>query len=65
MNTADIRDLFLRFFEARQHAILPGSSLVPVGDPSVLLTSAGMQQFKPYFSGEKAHRHWHGIGLCS
>ena len=54
MNTADIRDLFLRFFEARQHAILPGSSLVPVGDPSVLLTSAGMQQFKPYFSGEKA-----------
>ena len=54
MNTADIRDLFLRFFEARKHAILPGSSLVPVGDPSVLLTSAGMQQFKPYFSGEKA-----------
>ncbi|MBH40301.1 MAG: alanine--tRNA ligase [Chloroflexi bacterium] len=53
MKTADIRDLYLGFFEARQHAILPSSSLVPVGDPSVLLTSAGMQQFKPYFSGEK------------
>ena len=53
MNTADIRALYVRFFEDREHAILPSASLVPVGDPSVLLTSAGMQQFKPYFSGEK------------
>ena len=53
MNTAEIRDHYLRFFAERGHRVLPSSSLVPVGDPSVLLTSAGMQQFKPYFSGER------------
>ena len=54
MTTAEIRDHFLTFFAERGHRVLPSSSLVPVGDPSVLLTSAGMQQFKPYFSGERA-----------
>ncbi len=53
MTSADIRQLFLDFFAARGHAVLPSASLVPVGDPSVLLTSAGMQQFKPYYSGER------------
>ena len=53
MNTAQIRDHFLTYFAEREHRVLPSSSLVPVGDPSVLLTSAGMQQFKPYFSGER------------
>ena len=53
MTTAEIRDRFLSFFAEREHRVLPSSSLVPVGDPSVLLTSAGMQQFKPYFSGER------------
>ena len=53
MNTAEIRDHYLRFFAERGHRVLPSASLVPVGDPSVLLTSAGMQQFKPYFSGER------------
>ena len=53
MTTSEIRTRFLKFFEARNHEILPSSSLVPVGDPSVLLTSAGMQQFKPYFSGDR------------
>ncbi|HJN39324.1 MAG TPA: alanine--tRNA ligase-related protein, partial [Chloroflexota bacterium] len=48
-----IRKRFLDYFESQQHAILPSSSLVPVDDPSVLFTSAGMQQFKPYYSGEK------------
>ena len=54
MTTAEIRDHYLRFFAEHGHRVLPSSSLVPVGDPSVLLTSAGMQQFKPYFSGERA-----------
>jgi len=53
MNTAQIRDHYLTYFATREHRVLPSSSLVPVGDPSVLLTSAGMQQFKPYFSGER------------
>ncbi len=53
MTTAEIRDHYLKFFAERGHRVLPSTSLVPVGDPSVLLTSAGMQQFKPYFSGER------------
>lgn len=42
--------MFLKFFEGRGHKILPSSSLVPEGDPSVLFTTAGMQQFKPYYT---------------
>ena len=53
MTTAEIRAHYLNFFAEHGHRVLPSSSLVPVGDPSVLLTSAGMQQFKPYFSGER------------
>ena len=53
MTTAEIRNHYLKFFAERGHRVLPSTSLVPVGDPSVLLTSAGMQQFKPYFSGER------------
>ena len=49
----EIRRDFLEYFESQQHAILPSSSLVPVDDPSVLFTTAGMQQFKPYYSGEQ------------
>ncbi len=51
MQSAEIREKFLRFFEARGHAIISSSSLIP-DDPSVLLTTAGMQQFKPYYVGK-------------
>lgn len=53
MISKEIRKKFLKFFEERGHVIVSSSSLVPEGDPSVLLTTAGMQQFKPYFTGEK------------
>ena len=54
MKAAEIRDLFLSFFEERGHPRLPSSSLVPPPeDRSVLLTTAGMQQFQPYFRGEQ------------
>jgi alanyl-tRNA synthetase len=54
MNTADIRERFLSFFAERGHRRMPSASLVPsVYDPSVLLTTAGMQPFKPYFQGEE------------
>ncbi|HLH71893.1 MAG TPA: alanine--tRNA ligase, partial [Chloroflexota bacterium] len=49
---AQIRELFLNFFQEKGHLVLPSSSLVPSGDPSLLLTTAGMVQIKPYFLGE-------------
>ena len=51
MNAADIRDLFREFFVARGHLAGEPAGLVPAGDPSVLFTTAGMQQYKPYFLG--------------
>ncbi|MGB7587645.1 MAG: alanine--tRNA ligase [Solirubrobacterales bacterium] len=54
MNAREIRDTYLSFFEERGHRIVPSASLVPsVHDPSVLLTTAGMQPFKPYFLGRE------------
>jgi alanyl-tRNA synthetase len=51
VKTAELRKLYLEYFVARGHLLIPSSSLVPYKDPSVLLTTAGMQQFKPYFMG--------------
>ncbi len=47
----DLRKIFLDFFKEKGHTIVPSSSLIPA-DPTALFTSAGMQQFIPYLSGE-------------
>ncbi|MBU3942558.1 alanine--tRNA ligase, partial [Patescibacteria group bacterium] len=52
MKSKELRSKFLKYFQERGHQIVPSSSLIPV-DESVLLTTAGMQQFVPYLSGEK------------
>src|SRR3954471_11211211 len=54
MRAKEIRDTYLSFFAERGHKIVPSASLIPsVHDPSVLLTTAGMQPFKPYFRGDE------------
>jgi len=50
---SQIRETFLQFYADRGHKILPSASLVPE-DPTVLLTIAGMLQFKPIFLGQRA-----------
>ena len=49
MNSKQLREIFLKFFQKNGHKILPPSSLVPENDPTVLFTTAGMQQFKDYY----------------
>ena len=51
MTGSELRQLYLDFFEERGHTIIPSSSLVPHGDPTLLLTTAGMVQIKPFFLG--------------
>ena len=52
MKSSDIRKKFIKYFESRGHKVYPSSSLIP-SDPSVLLTLAGMLQFKSIFLGEE------------
>jgi len=53
MQSDEIRSRFLKFFEKREHKIIPSASLVPENDPSVLFNTAGMQPLVPYLLGQE------------
>src|SRR5436305_1286976 len=54
LSTDQIREEFLRYFEANGHRRVSSSSLVPAGDPTLLFTNAGMNQFKDVFLGRES-----------
>ena len=49
----ELREMFLRFFETKDHLRLPSFSLIPQNDASLLLINSGMAPMKPYFTGEQ------------
>ena len=53
MTTSQIREAFLNYFEKNGHRRVGSSSLVPAGDPTLLFTNAGMNQFKDAFLGRE------------
>ena len=54
--TADeLRDKYLKFFESKGHTIIPGASVIPENDPTVLFTTAGMHPLVPYLMGAMEH----------
>jgi len=48
----ELREMFLSFFESKEHLRLPSFSLIPQNDKSLLLINSGMAPMKPYFKGE-------------
>src|SRR5215207_3921934 len=57
LQSHEIRKRYLDFFIEREHQAYPSSSLIPHNDPTVLLTTAGMQQFITYFTGQDRPPH--------
>ena len=51
MTSSEIRNNFLKFFEARGHKVVPSAPVIPYDDPTLLFTNAGMNQFKDVFLG--------------
>ena len=63
MNTHEIRELFLDFFESKQHQRVAGAPLVPANDQTLLFTNAGMVQFKDVFLGSEQRQYKRAVSV--
>jgi alanyl-tRNA synthetase len=61
MTGHEIKQAFLDYFKQKQHTIVPSSSLVPAGDPTLLFTNAGMVQFKDVFIGQASRPYTRAV----
>ncbi|MDE7395530.1 MAG: hypothetical protein K2M95_05395, partial [Clostridiales bacterium] len=52
MDSDTLRKMWLDFYKAKGHAVIPSASLIPENDPTVLFTTAGMHPLVPYLLGE-------------
>ena len=57
----NLKDLYISFFEGKDHKLIPSAPVVPENDPSVLFNTAGMQPLIPYLMGQE---HPYGTRLC-
>lgn len=53
LTSEQLRTMYLEFFKSKGHALIPGASLIPENDPTVLFTTAGMHPLVPYLLGAK------------
>jgi len=60
-SSADIRNLFLEFFQEKGHEIVSSSPLIPANDPTLLFTNAGMVQFKDLFLGNETRSYTRAV----
>lgn len=59
----ELRQSFLDFFRAADHAVVPSASLLPQADPTLLFTNAGMNQFKRVFLGEERRSYSRAVSV--
>ncbi len=63
MTATEIRERFIKFFVERGHRVVPSSSLVPAGDPTLLFTNAGMNQFKDVLVGREQRSYRRAVSV--
>jgi alanyl-tRNA synthetase len=51
LTSSEIRQQFLEFFRSKQHTLVPSAPVIAVGDPTLMFTNSGMNQFKDVFLG--------------